>query len=312
MHASLRGKVVSRRESLTLQRDTLASAIRRAVRVLGSRDETGGCQACVATVAEDGSVTLRLRLPDSLAGDGQSGKYLVFDGLWFNHGHDQLVAALDSCREYWKYRREHPGERQGDVPSYLGQAVSYRFKVDAKGCRVFVTVAREEVPVVTDSRRGAVGIDLNEDHVAVTETDSSGNWLRSFRVPLVTHGKTAQQAEALTGDAVAEVVEYARSVGKPIAYERLDFRKKRASLEGESPRRSRMLSSFAYGRFREYLVSRGHREGVEVVGVNPAFSSIIGRVNFMERYGLDGAPGCGIGARSTSTTGVPGGGLRPG
>ena len=47
-----------------------------------------------------------------------------------------------------------------------------------------------------------------------------------------------------------------------------------------------MLSSFAYGRFREYLVSRGHRGGVEVVGVNPAFSSVIGRVKFMERYGL--------------------------
>ena len=366
VHASLRGKVVSRRESLVLQRDTLASAIRRAVRVLvkvrkkrergsvhhkqrrleslrvrlarveqdiaegrvrlcfgsrklfraqhhleangygdheewlaewrrrrddsffvlGSRDETGGCQACVATVAEDGSVTLRLRLPDSLAGDGQSGKYLVFDGLWFNHGHHQLVAALDSCREYGKYRREHPGERQREVPPWLGQAVSYRFKVDGKGWRVLVTVAREEVPVVTDSRRGAVGVDLNEDHLAVSETDSSGNWVHSFSVPLVTHGKTSRQAEALTGDAVAEVVEYARRAGKPIAYERLDFRKKRASLEGESPRRSRMLSSFAYGRFREYLVSRGHREGVLVVGVNPAFSSVIGRVKFMERYGL--------------------------
>ena len=252
--------------------------------VLGSRDETGGCQACVATVAEDGSVSLRLRLPDSLA--GEHGKHLVLEGLDFNHGHHQVVAALDSCREYGKYRRGHPGERQGDVPSWLGQAVSYRFKVDGKGWRVFVTVAREEVPLVTDSRRGAVGVDLNEDHLAVTETDSWGNWLHSFSVPLVTHGRTARQAEALTGDAVARVVEYARGVGKPIAYEKLDFRGKKVSLEGESPRRSRMLSSFAYGQFREYLVSRGHREGVEVVGVNPAYSSVIGRVKFMERYGL--------------------------
>ena len=34
--------------------------------VLGSRDETGGCQLCVATVADDGSLTLRVRLPDCL------------------------------------------------------------------------------------------------------------------------------------------------------------------------------------------------------------------------------------------------------
>ena len=35
--------------------------------VLGSRDETGGCQLCVAAIADDGSLTLRLRMPDCLA-----------------------------------------------------------------------------------------------------------------------------------------------------------------------------------------------------------------------------------------------------
>ena len=36
--------------------------------VLGSRDETAGCQLCVASVADDGTLTLRLRMPDCLAG----------------------------------------------------------------------------------------------------------------------------------------------------------------------------------------------------------------------------------------------------
>ena len=35
--------------------------------VLGSRDETSGCQLCVASIADDGSLTLRLRMPDCLA-----------------------------------------------------------------------------------------------------------------------------------------------------------------------------------------------------------------------------------------------------
>ena len=47
-----------------------------------------------------------------------------------------------------------------------------------------------------------------------------------------------------------------------------------------------MLSSFAYGSIKTHFLSRGYREGVEVVEVNPAFSSVIGRVSFMERYGL--------------------------
>ncbi len=55
--------------------------------VLGSRDESGGCQLCVAGVADDGSLTLRLRMPDCLA--GQHGKYLVIEGLKFAYGHGQ-------------------------------------------------------------------------------------------------------------------------------------------------------------------------------------------------------------------------------
>ena len=143
-----------------------------------------------------------------------------------------------------------------------------------------------DVPVVTDQRCSAIGVDLNTDHLAVVETVASGNCVYAFSVPLVTYGKTQQQAEAIIGDTVASVVEYAREVGKPIVIERLDFRQKKAALEGESRRYSRMLSSFSYGKIKGYFLSRGYREGVEVRQVNPAFSSVIGRVKFMERYGL--------------------------
>ena len=379
VHASLRGRMESRRESLAQQRDMLAAAIQQAERVLavvrkkgelgsvhqkqrrlesvryrlarverdisegmvrlcfgsrklfraqnhleangyadhgewlaewrrrrddsffvlGSRDETGGCQACVVTVGEDGSVTLRLRLPDCLA--REHGKYLVFEGLHFNHGHHQVLAALDSCREYGKYRREHRGERQRDVPSHLGQAVSYRFKLDGKGWRVLVTVAREEVPLVTDSRRGAVGVDLNEDHLAVTETDSWGNWVHSFSAPLVTHGKTSRQAEALTGDAVARVVEYARGVGKPIAYEKLDFGEKRASLEGKSPRRSRMLFVLCLWAVPGVPGVEGTPGGSGGGGGEPGVQFRGGPGEIHGAIRADGAPGCGNGAGPTHT-----------
>lgn len=96
---------------------------------------------------------------------------------------------------------------------------------------------------------------------------------------------SAGQASALTRDAVAEVVRYAKSVSKLVAFEKLDLSFKRSQLDLESPRRSRMLSSLAYGRFQEYLVSRGQRERV-VVGVNLAFSSDMGRVKYMRRNGL--------------------------
>ena len=230
---------------------------------MGSKDETSGCQLCVATVQDDGKLTLRLRLPDALA--ERHGKYLVMKGIHFNHGHAQVLAALQNQE---------------------GQAISYRFKRDRKGWRVYASVKHQPVAVATVRRLGAIGVDVNVDHLAVSETDSSGNWLRSWTVPLVTYGKSRRQAEALIGDAVAEVVAGARQAGKPLVIENLDFSQRKDTLEGESPGRSRMLSSFAYGSVKTHFLSRGYREGVEVLEVNPAFSSVIGRVSFMERYGL--------------------------
>ena len=250
--------------------------------VLGSRDETAGCQLCVASVADDGTLVLRLRMPDCLA--GQHGKYLVLPGVRFAYGHEQVLTALGSNAEYAAYRRKH-GEKASRTTGF-GQAISYRFKRDAKGWRVFATTRMMEVAVVTDKRRGVIGVDLNADHLAVAEIDASGNCINAWRMLLVTYGKSARQAEAIIGDAVAGVVQYAKEVRKPIVIEKLDFRQKKAALEGESRRYSRMLSSFSYGKIKAYFLSRGHREGVEVCQVNPVFSSVIGRVKFMERYGL--------------------------
>ena len=250
--------------------------------MLGSRDETAGCQLCVATVADDGSLTLRVRMPDCVV--ARHGKYLTIRGVRFAYGHEQVLAALDSNADYARRQREH-GEKAARATG-LGQAISYRFKRDERGWRVFATTDMMEVSVVTDKRRGVIGVDLNAGHLAVAETDKSGNYIHAFSVPLVTYGKSRRQAEALIGDAVASVVAHARDAGKPVVIEKLDFRRKKAVLEGESRRYSRMLSSFSYGRTNAYFLSRGYREGVEIHQVNPAFSSVIGRVKFMERYGL--------------------------
>ena len=250
--------------------------------VLGSRDETAGCQLCVTSIAGDGSLTLKLRLPDCLAGG--YGKYLTIAGIYFAYGHEQMLAALGSNAEYARHRHQH-GEKAARATN-LGQAISYQFKRDGKGWRVFATTGMMDVPVVTERSLGVIGVDLNADHLAIAETDASGNCINAFSVPLVTYGKSTHRAEAVIGDAVASVVHYARTAGKPIVIEKLDFRQKKAALEGESRRYSRMLSSFSYGRIKAYFLSRGYRQGVEVHQVNPAFSSVAGRVKFMERYGL--------------------------
>ena len=46
----------------------------------------------MARVADDGILTLRLRMPDCLA--AQDGKYLMIQGVRFVYGHEQMLAAL--------------------------------------------------------------------------------------------------------------------------------------------------------------------------------------------------------------------------
>ena len=90
-------------------------------------------------------------------------------------------------------------------------------------------------PVATDRRLGVIGVDLNADHLAVAETDTSGNYLNAWRASLVTYGRNTHQAEALIGDAVAGVVSYAKEAGKPIVIEKLDFRQKKGCAGGRVP-----------------------------------------------------------------------------
>jgi len=52
--------------------------------LLGSKDESAGNQSATATIQPDGSLTLRLRLPDALA--SQYGKYLLIPNIYFASG----------------------------------------------------------------------------------------------------------------------------------------------------------------------------------------------------------------------------------
>ena len=87
-------------------------------------------------------------------------------------------------------------------------------------------------------------------------THRSGNYFNAFSVPLVTCDKSQYQAEAIIGDAVVGVVAYAHEAGKPIVIEKLDSRRKKVALDVQSPRYSRMLYTFSYGKIKGYFLSR--------------------------------------------------------
>lgn len=73
---------------------------------------------------------------------------------------------------------------------------------------------------------------------------------------------------------------------KPLVIEALAFAKKKAAFEAEGGRYKRMLSALAYTQITATIKARAHDAGLEVIARNPAYTSVIGREKFAERYGL--------------------------
>ena len=247
--------------------------------VLGSKDETAGCQGCQASVQLDGSLTLRVRLPDAL------GRYVEIPNVRFAYGHKAVLAALTSSERVAATTTS--GKSAGKaIVKRTGTALTYRFARDETGWRVFVSVQARSVTLTSNRLLGAIGVDSNADHLAVSEVDRFGNLVHAAKLPTITYGKSTDQAKAVLGDAAVAIARRAKAQGKPVVIELLDFQKKKADLQTTSPRQARMLSSFASNKVASSIKAACYRAGVEVIEVSPAYTSVIGAVNHAQSRGI--------------------------
>ena len=69
--------------------------------------------------------------------------------------------------------------------------------------------------------------------------------------------------------------------------EKLDFASSKNRLRESGRRYARMLSQFAYSKFSDLVQSKAQLKAIQVISVNPAYSSLIGMVKFMSLYGLN-------------------------
>ena len=231
--------------------------------VLGSKDETAGCQGCVMThlassTRQVGDDRFRLRLRTV----GATRSYVTFE-VRFAYGAGHLLGALER-----------------------GQACSYRFKRDARGWRVFVSTAVIAPERKTALQDGCIGVDQNDGFVTVSETDRHGNVTASQNLPMPTRNLGTKATTTCIAQVVKRIVADAVRTGKPVSVERLHFARKKAQISYASASRNVMLSAFAYRQFAQLLTARATDAGVGVITVNPAYSSKIGRQKYARRYGL--------------------------
>ena len=222
---------------------------------IGSKDERFGNQNCQLVGNH-----LQLRMLPSL--QEEQGKYIEIP-VEFSYGQEIISAAL---------------KKQ--------QAINYRFVRKEKGWYLFLTTKRVVAKQQTKRSLGAIGVDLNKSHLAWAETNRHGNLVKYGKIGTAVQDRRSDQVSASLGEAVKKIVEYAKAQQKPIVIEKLDFQRKKTKLAEESKSYRRMLSYFAYSKFMSIMYSKAFREGVEIISVNPAYSSIIGKYKFAGMYGI--------------------------
>jgi len=242
--------------------------------LIGSKDESAGNQSAQFIIKEN-SLSLILRFPNCFCK-----KQAVIENIFFAYGHEEIIRCLEENER----RREN---RLAKKPySQLGTAINCLFKKDKKGWRIFVTIDKDLAALKSKKELGRIGVDINENHIAIAETDRFGNIIDKKTIPISTYGKTKNQRSALIGNASKKVVSIATNKQKPIVLENLDFDNKKQSLREKGNKYSRMLSSLAYDQIINSIKRKAFKESIETFSVNPAYTSIIGKVKFACKYGL--------------------------
>jgi IS605 OrfB family transposase len=128
-----------------------------------------------------------------------------------------------------------------------------------------------------------MGVDVNPDGVALATISADGNllrhaWLGCDRMRFASRDKRNHDIRLLA----KAVVEQAQQQGGSLVVERLAFKRKKLGK-----RFNRMSHNFVYRRLLEAIHSRAASQGVVLVEVQPAFTSVLGLLKYADQYSLN-------------------------
>ena len=224
---------------------------------LGSRDETAGNQMFQLSPDAEG-YDIKIRKDGKYDSDGR----YVYGKCRFKYLDDELRESL----------------RNRDRP------VSYRIKI--RGTKIYlqaiVTLDMAKRPVMTTMVNGAIGLDFNDGHIDMAETDGKGNLVSKARYRLKHHGTGGKAANEMR-QVIAEIGKCALSKGKSIVKENLSFVKKKSQTEKGSGRRyNKMLHTLDYSRYEDDIRNMAVRNGIDLIEVNPANTSRIAKKKYCQ------------------------------
>ena len=244
---------------------------------LGAYNETLGNQMINLSYDKDTDLfNIKLRKIEKTNNKkGSADNYILCDSIKFSYHKDDIIELLN----------EHLLNNKNK------QSITYRFhRENTKWyMQIMFDLYFEPTSYITRCNNGVIGLDYNNGFIQLAETDKYGNLVNLKKYNLQYHG-TGNKAKTEIEQTISDIVKYAQSVGKDIAYENLNFKSTKSqqikATSKNGKQYNRMLHQFDYSRYKQKLQDISFNNQVFTYYVNPKNTSKIGKQKFANRMKL--------------------------
>ncbi|MBY0595834.1 IS200/IS605 family accessory protein TnpB-related protein [Bacillus bingmayongensis] len=203
-----------------------------------------------------------------------SGKTLQFPLVTFPYG-QEMIEEIITTQLQCKNKKKH------------GKPIAWSVEDHGEYYIVKCLVDVPENPHTNYSTSdGVVGVDCNLEHVAWANVTKDGNYKGSGSLRFSLLGKSTGQITKIIEAEAIRLVDLAERYNKPIVIEKLDTTQSKTGDRYGNKRVNRMKSMFAYEKMTSAILSRADKRGVAVFQVNPAYTSISGKMKYMRKLGI--------------------------
>lgn len=195
----------------------------------------------------------------------ERGSY-VFGKVHFNHHKQELISILTN--------RNSP----------------LFYKIIKRSGRYYLhctfEIQRDENSFVTNSYNGVIGIDFNKGFVTLTETNQFGHMIDTDLIRY--RFKQGSDTQTDLEKVATLVTKRALVTGKDIVIEHLDFKDTKAKTDERMYKKyNDMLNSLAYSKFTSIMENICYRSCVNLIKVNPTWTSWIAKQKYCPKMKLN-------------------------
>lgn len=133
---------------------------------------------------------------------------------------------------------------------------------------------------------GCVSIDLNYDHVALTDIDKDGRYISGEILKFDPENKTSGQISDEIGRVMSKVGKFCADRKKPLIMEDIDTVISRGGMRYGNAKGNRHASVFAYRKMTSCLENQAYERSFGLIKIDPAYISQMGKFLFMRKMGI--------------------------